>query len=45
MKTTLPAIAHKDLDFYIYGIPGLGNLLIYHKHGGDHQEAYTSRAT
>ncbi len=32
-----------DLDFYVYGIPGLGNLLIYHKHGGDHQEAYTSK--
>jgi Immunity protein Imm1 len=32
-----------DLDFYIYGIPGLGVLLIYHKHGGGFSEAYTSK--
>ncbi|MBM3544614.1 MAG: hypothetical protein FJX44_08950 [Alphaproteobacteria bacterium] len=32
-----------DLDFYIYGIPGLGVLLIYHKYGGGYQEAYTSK--
>jgi hypothetical protein len=32
-----------DLDFYIYGIPGLGVLLIYHKHGGGYREAYTSK--
>lgn len=32
-----------DLDFYIYGIPSLGVLLIYHKHGGGYQEAFTSK--
>lgn len=32
-----------DLDLYIYGIPGLGVLLIYHKHGGGYREAYTSK--
>ena len=32
-----------DLDFYIYGIPGLGVLLIYHKHGSGYAEAYTSK--
>lgn len=32
-----------DLDLYIYGIPNLGSLLIYHKYGGGHQETYTSK--
>ena len=32
-----------DLDFYIYGIPSLGVLLIYHKHGGGYQEVFTSK--
>ncbi|ODR96864.1 hypothetical protein AUC70_13845 [Methyloceanibacter stevinii] len=31
-----------DLDLYLYGMPGLGVLLIYHKHGGGYQEEYTS---
>ena len=31
-----------DLDLYLYGMPGLGVLLIYHKHGGGYQDEYTS---
>lgn len=32
-----------DLDLDLYGIPGLGVLLIYHKYGGGYQEEYTSK--
>jgi len=32
-----------DLDLDLYGIPGLGVLLIYHKYGGGYQETYTSK--
>ena len=32
-----------DLDLTLYGIPGLGVLLIYHKYGGGYSEAYTSK--
>lgn len=32
-----------DLDLDLYGIPGLGVLLIYHKYGGGYSEAYTSK--
>src|SRR5262245_4301130 len=32
-----------DLDLDLYGIPGLGVLLIYHKHGGGYSESYTSK--
>lgn len=31
-----------DLDLYLYGMPGLGVLLIYHKHGGGYREEYSS---
>lgn len=33
-----------DLDLDLYGIPGLGVLLIYHKHGGGYKESYTSKS-
>jgi hypothetical protein len=32
-----------DLDLTLYGIPGVGVLLIYHKYGGGYQEEYTSK--
>lgn len=38
-----PGKTRTDLNFSIYGIPGLGVLLIHHKYGGGYNEAYTSR--
>ena len=32
-----------DLDLTLYGIPGVGVLLIYHKYGGGYQDEYTSK--
>jgi hypothetical protein len=39
----VPGKTRTDLELAIYGIPGLGVLLIYHKYGGGHNEAYTSK--
>ena len=38
-----PGKTRTDLDLDMYGIPGLGVLLIYHKYGGGHDEAFTSK--
>jgi len=38
-----PGRTRVDLDLDLYGIPGLGVLLIYHKYGGGYAEAYTSK--
>jgi hypothetical protein len=38
-----PGKTRTDLNLSIYGIPGLGVLLIYHKYGGGYNEAYTSK--
>jgi hypothetical protein len=38
-----PGRDRTDLDLDLYGIPGLGVLLIYHKYGGGYAEAYTSK--
>jgi hypothetical protein len=38
-----PGRTRVDLDLDLYGIPGLGVLLIYHKYGGSYNEAYTSK--
>ena len=38
-----PGKTRTDLDLAIYGIPGLGVLLIYHKYGGGYNEAYASK--
>jgi len=32
-----------DLDLFLYGVPGLGVLLIYEKYGGGYSEAFTSK--
>ena len=38
-----PSKTRTDLYFEMYGIPGLGVLLIYHKYGGGFSEAYMSK--
>ena len=39
----IPGKTRTDLSLDMYGIPGLGVLLIYHKYGGEHGEAFTSK--
>ena len=39
----IPYKSRVDLTLDLYGMPGLGVLLIYHKYGGGFSEAYTSK--
>jgi hypothetical protein len=38
-----PGKTRTDLAFHLYGMPGLGVLLLYHKYGGGYGEAFTSK--
>src|SRR4029078_2575628 len=39
----IPGKTRTDLHLDMYGMPGLGVLLIYHKYGGGFSEAFTSK--